>query len=97
MRTEIDFLPKFTVFNAAMMLARACGLSAGATASSRSRQMMSAGPVAAFSNNGGRTPGTNNWERLSRGDVRSTVVKLIGKHPRLGDRHKAAPQKRAGS
>src|SRR5215475_10245890 len=96
MRTDTDFLPKFTVLSAWMMLVRACGLSAGATASSRSRQITSAGPVAAFSNKGGRTPGTNNWDRLSRGEVRSTVVKLIGEAPATQAVPPAPLEERAG-
>ncbi len=60
-----------------MMFLRACSLSSGATASSRSRKMMSAAPLAAFSNSDGLEPGTASSERWSRGVACWIKVKLM--------------------
>src|SRR5690349_6201967 len=59
-----------------MMFLRACSLSSGATASSTSRNTMSAALRAAFSNMPGLDPGTASSDRCSRGVACSMMVKL---------------------
>src|SRR5579885_1336039 len=78
MRSDTTFSPQSTSLSAAMMLRRACGLSSGATASSRSRNTMSAAPCAAFAKNFGEEPGTASSLRLRRAGACLIWVKLIG-------------------
>src|SRR5580692_1424759 len=66
-----------------MMLRRAASLSSGATASSRSRNTMSAALRAAFSNRPGLDPGTASSERCRRGVACSIRVKLTLSSPRM--------------
>ena len=70
------FEPQSMSFSAWTMFLRACSLSSGATASSQSRKMMSASPLAAFSKMPGFEPGTANSERCRRGVACSIRVKL---------------------
>src|SRR5690606_28692610 len=60
------FVPQSISFRALMMFLRACGLSSGATASSRSRKITSASDFAAFSNICGALPGTASSLRFRR-------------------------------
>src|SRR5262245_42163754 len=78
MRTESVLLPQSMSLMATMTFLRACGLSSGATASSRSRKTTSAAEAAAFSNSFGWLPGTANSLRLSRAGACSTILKLMG-------------------
>ena len=81
MRNDIVLLPQSMSLSPSMMFLRACGLSSGATASSRSRKMTSASDFAAFSNICGEEPGTESSQRFRRGVVCSTILKLIAIPP----------------
>ena len=77
MRTESALLPQSMSPMAWMMFLRACALSSGATASSRSRNTTSAADFAAFSNICGWLPGTASSLRFRRAGACSTVKKLM--------------------
>src|SRR3546814_1461099 len=66
MRTDRVLLPQSTSFSALMMFLRACALSSGATASSRSRDTTSAADSAAFLKSFGLLPGTASSLRFRR-------------------------------
>ena len=76
-RTESVFFPQSISSIALMMLARAAGLSAGATESSRSRLMTSASEAAILAKSSGREPGPNSWQRFGRAGALGGIVKLI--------------------
>ena len=78
MRIIIVLVPQSTSLSAWTMFLRACGLSSGATASSRSRKTTSAALAAAFSNIAVFEPGTASSERCRRGVACSISVKLMG-------------------
>ena len=59
------------------MFLRACALSSGATASSTSRNTISAADFAAFSNSAVLDPGTASSERCRRETAGSMLVKLM--------------------
>ena len=82
MRIIIVLVPQSTSLRPWMMFLRACGLSSGATASSRSRNTMSAADAAAFSNIAVLVPGTASSERCRRGVAWSMMVKLMAASPR---------------
>src|SRR4030067_96993 len=67
MRIIMVFEPQSISLRPATMFLRACSLSSGATASSRSRKIMSAAPLAAFSNSEGVDPGPASPARAGRG------------------------------
>ncbi len=77
MRTERVLSPQSISFNPLMMFLRACGLSSGATASSRSRKTTSAADCAALEKSFGLLPGTASSLRLRRAGACSMIVKLI--------------------
>src|SRR6478736_8014336 len=77
MRIIMVLLPQSRSLRPWMMFLRACSFSSGATASSRSRKMMSAAPLAAFSNSDGLDPGTASSERCKRGVACWIRVKLM--------------------
>src|SRR6185437_14893458 len=78
MRTIMVLAPQSMSLRPWMMLMRACALSSGATASSTSRNTMSAAERAAFSNKPLLDPGTASSERCSRAVAGSMLVKLMG-------------------
>ena len=63
MRTIMVFDPQSISLSPWMMFLRACALSSGATASSTSRNTMSAADFAAFSNSAVLEPGTASSDR----------------------------------
>jgi len=65
-RTDMVLLPQSTLFSASTALARPSSRRDGATASSRSRKIESAGPLAAFSKNCCDVAGTASSERWMR-------------------------------
>src|SRR5208282_1369862 len=77
MRSVMVFLPQSMSLRPWMMFLRACSLSSGATASSRSRNTTSALEAAAFSNMPGAEPGTASSERCRREVACSISVKLM--------------------
>src|SRR5512147_2257382 len=77
MRIIMFLVPQSRSLRPWMIFLRACSLSSGATASSRSRKMMSAWPLAAFSNSDGLDPGTASSERWRRGVACWIRVKLM--------------------
>ena len=77
MRTERVLRPQSTPLIALTTLARACGLSAGATLSSRSRLITSAALAAALANSSGRDPGAKSWQRFGRAGALGGIVKLM--------------------
>ena len=79
MRTERVFVPQSISPIALMMLARAAGLSAGGTLSSRSRLITSAAEAAIFGKSSGREPGPKSWQRLGRAGGLGGMVKLKGR------------------
>ena len=78
MRTERVFVPQSISPIALMMLARAAGLSAGGTLSSRSRLITSAAEAAIFGKSSGREPGPKSWQRFGRAGGLGGMVKLKG-------------------
>ena len=79
MRTESVFVPQSISPIALMMLARAAGLSAGGTLSSRSRLITSAAEAAIFGKSSGREPGPKSWQRFGRAGGLGGMVKLKGR------------------
>jgi hypothetical protein len=78
MRTETVFLPQSTPPMASTMFFRACGLSSGATESSRSRFTTSASEAAIFSKIEAREPGPKSWQRFGRATGCGWMRKLMG-------------------
>src|SRR5690606_23602243 len=81
------FVPQSISFRALMMFLRACGLSSGATASSRSRKITSASDFAAFSNIWGALPGTASSLRFRRAGACWTTWKDIHSSCRIEELH----------
>ena len=85
MRTIMVLVPQSMSFSACTTFLRACSLSSGATASSRSRNTTSAADFAAFSKMAGFEPGTASSERCRRGVACSMMVKLMAWSPDILD------------
>src|SRR5437763_16883315 len=77
MRTQRTRSPQSRFLMASTTLARAASFSRGATESSRSRNVMSAGIVGPLARNRSLDPGTERQERRGRSRVRSDMLEML--------------------